>query len=337
MSMDRAGRFKQSTAFLHCGELFGNFDVLVCDRDITHAAKAVPFACHLRICPDCERRRSAELVAKYTPLLKDISEKDDRPGWSLKKLMVSTHYSLESDNAVEEYALAWQSLEAYFQLLFQWLLQRELSDAEKRRGRIDYSKHGLAMLVMAEYGGEGHKLHFHITGYFPWIDKHKSSELWQQATGGAGLITYIQKIDYHDVDDALREQIKYVTKFDELPPALAVKLLDVLDGKRRMRSYGIIRDAEKPESEAHICSICGSTVRIIFVRRYFERCKELNVAAEADIVAAAAAISLDLIPGNKAGEKWSHLARSDPPAAPTAQNMPLFDDVFTAKKPVRYD
>lgn len=334
--LDESQRFKQSTAWRACGTLMGNFDVLVCDGDVTHEARALPFTCKLRICPDCEHRRSAELVAKYTPVLKELAEKDDRPGWTLKKITVTTPYSLESPNAEAEYKQGFAAFEKFQQSLFQWHLQREMTPDEIRRGRIDYSPHGLGTFVSAEYGEEGRHLHFHMTGLMPWIDKHKSSEFLSEATGGDAFVTYVQGIKYHEVDDAVREQIKYITKFQDLPPELAVKLLKVLDGNRRFRTYGLVRDAEKPEPEVHVCNICGNPVRIVYVRRYFERCIARNVLPAPDILAAAADFYLDLKRGNKAGEKGAHLARGDPDPPPTAAELPGFDAVFTPKKPFQY-
>lgn len=334
--LDEAQRFKQSTNWRACGTLMGNFDVLVCDGDVAHEARALPATCKLRICPDCERAHSAELVAKYTPILKDLSEKDDRPGWSLKKIMVSTPWSLESDIAVEDFARGWKAFENFQQMLLQWHLQREMTPDEIRRGRLDYSKHGYGSLVSAEYGEDGHRLHFHMTAYLPWIDKKQSSELWKQATGGDAEITWVQGMKYHDIDDQLREQVKYITKFTKLSPELAVKLLAVVDGQHRIRTYGLVRGAEKPEPDVHVCNICGSPVRIVYVKRYFERCIERNVQPPPDILAAAADIYLDLKRGNKVGEAGSKLARDDPPDLPAATELPGFDAVFRTKKPFQY-
>lgn len=335
--LDQAQRFKQSTAWGLCGSLMGNFDVLVCDGDVTHEARALPYTCKLRICPDCERRRSAELVSQYTPILKDLAEKDERAGWSLKKITFGTRFSLEAENAQSEYAEGWACAEKFLQALMQWHLQREMTPDEIRRGRVDYSPHGVGFVISAEYGEEGRHLHFHLTGYLPWIDKRKSSDFLREATGGDAYVTYVQGIKYHEVEDAVREQIKYITKFQDLPAALAVKLLKVLDGKKRFRTYGLVRDAEKPEPDVHVCNICGNPVRIVYVRRYFERCIDRNVQPAPDILAAAADFYLDLKRGNKVGEASDKKARDDPDDLPTASELPGFDAVFTPKKPFRYD
>lgn len=332
-----AGRHSESLNFADCGTLFGNFNVAACDADPGHEVRALPFTCHLRYCPECERRHAAELVAKYTPVLKDLSENDGRAGWSLKKVELTTPFSLEADDAAALYQDAWEYFERWQQLLFQTILADEMSPAEKRRGRLDYSKHGIGSLASAEFGEHGHKLHFHILMYAPWIDKHLSSDLWREASDGIAEITYLRRIEYHDVDDAVREQVKYVTKFTELPPSLVIKLADVLDGSRRLRTYGLVRKAVKLEREPCQCATCSGIIRVMKVQEYFEICLERNLAIDPVILAAGRKVLLDLKPGNKTGEaKERPNARSDPDPPLKQLDMAVFNELLPPKKRFNY-
>lgn len=333
-----AGRHSESINFEDCGKLFGNFNVAACDADPGHEARALPFTCHLRYCPDCERRHAAGLVAKYTPVLKDLSENSDRAGWSLKKIELTTPYTLEGDDAEAAYQDAWEYFERWQQTILSRLLAQEMTMQEKRRGRLDYSKHGIGSLVSAEFGEDTHHLHFHILGFYPYLDKHLTSDVWLEATGGVASITYIRRIDYHNVDEAVREQVKYVTKFNSLPPALVIKLADVLDGSRRVRTYGLVRKAEKLEREPCQCKTCSAIIRVMKVREYFELVLAHNIAPAPEIFEAARQIFLDLKPGNKSGEVEStHLARSDPDPPAKQADLPLFDAVFDKNKRFRYE
>lgn len=335
--LNDASRWSESINFRECGHLYGNFQVLTCEADPTHEARALPFTCHLRYCPDCERRHSAELVAKYVPILKNISEQDDRPGWSLKKIVLTTPYNLAADSAAADFQTAWEAVERWQQLMLQHLLAFELTDGEKRRQRVDYTPHGYGSIISAEFGGESRFLHFHLLAYLPWLDKYKSSDLWLQASGGVANITYIAQVQYHDVDDQVREQVKYITKFMELPPAMVVKLADILDGSRRLRTYGTVRGAEKLEPEPHICAKCAGKVTIMRVTQYFIAVIGRNVAPDELILASARSIYLDLIPGIKSGEAGAHLARDDPDRSLAEQILPGFSDVQVKIKPFRYD
>lgn len=332
-----AGRWSESLNFEECGKLFGNFNVLACDADPGHDVRALPFTCHLRYCPDCERRHAAELVAKYTPILKDLSENSDRAGWSLKKIELTTPYSLEGDDAEAAYQDAWEYFERWQQMILSRLLAAEMTPQERRRGRLDYSKHGIGSLVSAEFGEENHHLHFHIIGFYPYLDKHLTSDVWLEASGGVASITYIRRIDYHGVDDAVREQVKYVTKFNSLPPALVLKLADVLDGSRRVRTYGLVRKAEKLEKQPCQCSTCSAILRVMKVREYFELVLAHNIVPDPEIFDAARQIFLDLKPGNKTGDGQSqHLPRNDPDPPARQADLPFLKDIAPQKPKFRY-
>lgn len=334
--LNTALRWTESINFRACGEFHGGCNVLVCENDPTHEVRALAFTCHLRYCPDCERRHQAKLVAKYTPILKDISEQDDRAGWSLKMIELTTPYALAADNAEQLYADGWEAFERWQQLMLQFLLQREMTSDEIRRGRIDYKQHGYGAMVSAEFGEKGRKLHFHILAYMPWLDKHKSSDLWLEASGGEAEITWISALKYHGVEDAVRETVKYVTKFQELPPALVVKLADVLDGARRVRTYGTVRGAVAPIQEAHVCMECASKLSIMRVREYFIACIERNTLPAPAIYSAAEHLYLDLKRGNKVGEAGEHLARDAPTEVLKQANLPFLDAIATRKKPFQY-
>lgn len=331
-----AGRWAESANFRDCGKLFGNFQVLVCQNDVAHEARALPFTCHLRYCPDCERRWQAKLVAKYVPALKEAAENSDRDSWSLKKIELTTPYSLLADNAAELFRDAWGHLERWLQLTFQFLLRNELTPAEKKRGRVELGDHGVGVLASVEFGENGLKLHFHILALMPFLGKHKSSDLWLQASGGTSSITYMRRIDYHDVDDAVKEQVKYVTKFSQLRPDLVVKLADVMEGQRRLRTWGVFRGAKKLDPVPCTCKACSSALELIRVREYFERIIVRNVEPDPVLLAAASSIYLEFKHGNKDGVGGQHLARSDIPDLPSDTKLPFFDDVPIKKKPFVY-
>lgn len=334
--LNDAQRWSESVNFEQCGSLFGNFQVVTCGDDVAHEVRAVPFTCHLRYCPDCEKRNQAKQVAKYTPVLKDLSENSDKPGWSLKKIELTTPYRLADDDAPALFQDAWDFFEHWLQLVCQHILKHELTPAEIRRQRVSYTAHGIGALAAAEFGEHGHRLHFHVLIYSPFIPKDKITDFWRQASGGECEINWIRKIDYHGVEDAVREQVKYVTKFSTLDPALVVKLADVLDGSRRLRTYGVVRGAPALDEEPHVCSECGGKLSLMRVREYFQRCIERNISPAADVSAAAAAILLDLKRGFNSGEGGAKLPRSDPDEQLQRTELPGFNDVFTPKKPTIY-
>lgn len=333
-----AGRWRESVDFRECGQLWGNFQVLVCSTDATHEARALPFTCHLRYCPDCERRHQGEMVARYTPVLKELAEEGTRDGdnWSLKKIVLTTPFPLDSPTAEADYQNAWEYFERWQQLMMQDLLQAEMTESEKRRGEILYTPHGYGSLVTAEYGEDGSKLHFHLTAYCPFMPKFKTAEKWLQASGGTCEVTDIRRIDYHDVENAIREQVKYVTKFSKLAPEMVIKLADILDGQRRVRTYGVVRGHAAAKAEPCTCAACSGKLTVIRVKEYIAIHEERNTEPDPVILAAAITVGLDLKHGNKTREAGVNLARSDIPEPAKQAELPFFNAIAKKKPDFRY-
>lgn len=326
----KAQRYGEANTFSICGQTFGNFQVAICDEHPEHDARIIPFTCHLRFCPDCERREQARKVARYVPILKELAEDNDHPNWTLKKLDLTTPFSLHDPDAEERYVEAWDYLEVMLQSMFLYLLRNELTAEEKRRQRVSYTKHGVGILAAAEFGESGHKLHFHLLMFSPYIAKHKITELWKDASGGTCEINWIRKIDYHGVEDAVKEQVKYVTKFQELPPALVPKLADVLDGSRRMRTYGVLRG--QPEIEVESLCDCGARVIVTNVMHYFRLMLDCNIEPQHDVLTAGLNLYLDLKHGNNSGDLPIQNARSDPDLPIKAVELPGFEQVERPKQ-----
>lgn len=313
--------------------------MVVCADDMTHEPRPLPDTCHLRYCPDCERRHQGELVAKYTPILKALCDEGSRDldNWRLKKITITTPFALEDATAEADYQKAWEYFEIWQQLMLIDLDGESMSPREKQRARYDYKPHGYGSIVTAEYGEDGHHLHFHITAYCPYMPKLKTSDKWLEASGGRCLVTDVRKIDYGNIEKAVREQVKYVTKFSKLPPALVIKLAEVLDGARRVRTYGVVRGAAAPAPEPSACPICESKRTLMRVETYLTYVLTHHIEPAEIVAAAAPQILLDLKRGIKVGERGSPQARDAIPDRPAAAELPHFADVQPKIKPFRYD
>lgn len=334
--LNDANRWTESNNFRHCGDMMGNFQVLVCADDPTHEAKAIPFTCHLRYCPDCAARRSAELAAKYVPILKELADDVDHPTWSLKKIVLTTPYSLLDPRAGEYLDDALKFVDRWLQLVFKFYCGDLMTADEKRRGRFDYTPHGVGGTISVEFGEKGYKLHFHILMLCPWMSQKQLCNLWLEATGGEASVTDIRAVAYGDVEQCVREMVKYVTKFNNLPPTLVVKLADVLDGVHRFKTFGVVRGAAAPEPEPTVCKHCSAKITVMLVSEYFRLMVERNVEPDAAIAAAGASIFLQFKRGNKVGEAGVHLARDAPTDVPEQVNLPFLDAIATRKKPFQY-
>lgn len=336
--LNSANRWSESINFRECGHLWGNFQVLTCADDPGHQARALPFTCHLRYCPECEHRNQARQVAKYTGALKAIADEGsrDEQSWRLKKITITTPYRLDDPHAPELFEEAWQAFERFQQSIMQELLQHEMKANELHSRRLNYKQHGYGALVNAEFGETGRHLHFHITAYCPFMPKDMITRNWLMASGGTCEVNDVRKVDYADVEDSIRETVKYVTKFSNLPPELVVNLADVLDGQHRMRVYGVFRGAKAEKPEPCACDVCASKLTIMRVTGYFEYVLAHNIEPDTLIASAGSLILLDLKRGNFVGKDGEKLARSDIPDTPEQLDLPVFDELKPTKKPFVY-
>jgi len=340
IALDRAALYREKNNFEDCGKFFGNFEVLICESDLQHSPKAIPFTCHQRFCPDCEHREQARKLARYIPAFKSLTDGDGRADYSLKKFELTTPYALDGMHDNRLLKQAWLFVEKTLQALFYKLLEHELDPVERKRKRIDYTRHGLGMLVQCEFGEHGQKLHFHILAFAPYIPKKLLTETWLDVTGGECEITWIKAIAHHDVEDAIAEVTKYVTKFSTLPPRLIPNLIAALHGTRRLRTYGVIRDCEVPEKVC-ACSICSSGLILIRVSEYFEKCAALSISPDEQIALIGRSFLLDLKHGNKTGVTESAdkagLVGIPPPDTPENFDQTLLPGFQTPRKRTNYE
>lgn len=336
-SLYLAGLGQDAIDFADCGRFMGNFQVVACESHTPHDVKAIPFHCHRRFCPDCERVQQATKVARYVPILQQIAERK-RPGWALKKIVLSTPYALNDPDGPALYRKAWKFFEQWQQLVYRFALSDELTPGEVRRGRVDYQKHDVGSLVSSEFGERGKKLHFHATMYLPYVGQERLAAMWQEASGGVCQVMWIKRIGRDQVQAELREQIKYITKFSELPPSLVPALVKVLDGSRRFRTYGIVRGQPVLEDRKCKCKICAGKMVLMKVTEYFELMDDMGEPPDANVeqLAEQSLIYLQFKPCNKAGEATidgQHLARSDPDSALHQMSLPSVDALI---KPFDY-
>lgn len=265
----KAGMDKDAEDYIRCsdpalsfwadqsGELpDGVIGVNACSADSTHPAKAVCPTCHKRYCCDCAHQQSARLLARYTPFIKGLVRDSDEV-YKLRHIVLTTPISLYHDDCRE------QMLELFNKIAY------ELWDILLGKGWRKDS----GVLIASDFGENGHKLHFHILAYCPYIDKEKITEAWLKVTGGLCEVNWIRlvKEDHeqeHTVDGAIAEILKYATKLWKrdktgkvvyLDPALVPVLARVLKGTRRVRSYGIFNGFVAVETP-HVCGACAAPI-----------------------------------------------------------------------------
>lgn len=262
-----------------------HYDVDVCIRNVEHAPRAVPYTCHLRVCPDCERREQARKLKRFIPAIHDLLTLG-KPGYTLKHVVLTTPYALADEDAPERFKSSWKALEKVLGRVFVTLLgdAGKLSAKEKRRKEVNLKSHGIGVLAASEFGEDGHKLHFHLMAYCPYIPINFLVEQWQQVTQGECKVSNIKKIDLEDVAGAVVEVSKYVTKFSELSPALVPALAKAIAGSRRLRTYGALYGIGKTETTACGCPLCSADRQLVSILTYLRRCEERGVSPDGTVI-----------------------------------------------------
>lgn len=270
----------------------------LCPNDVTHAPKAVPLHCGLRICPECARRESYRLLLAYLPKLTELlGENPDFPDYKLRKLVLTTPYELTkltAESFKEKQKLVKDFLDQYF---FEYFAARKrLSKAEIRSGRCNLKQHNIGGIQAAEFGERGKKLHWHILIYAPYMVKNDIWRVWETVTRGqctnvniSELKPSSDELQYAGADllEALQEIVKYSTKFTAIKAKDVPHLHKVLRGNRRFRAFGILYNSQiKHDKPSHVCETCSAEREHTTVSEWLHRCQIQSIPPDDEIVIA---------------------------------------------------
>lgn len=286
-ALSAKGFNKVGHEFKNCG---CSFFVDTCKKDISHSPKAVAINCGLRVCPECEARESDRKLKRYLPALQSLLHPNpDYPSHFLFKVTLTTPYllnDLTSTSFKEKQRFVSEFFETFF---YEYFLERgKLSKSEIRRQRCDLKKHGIGGICSAEFGERGHKLHWHLLVYAPFMPHDDVLRVWRAVTGGECKFARLNGIyaregvelkDGGDIIGAVQEIVKYSTKFAELSPVDVPTLYAVLKGNRRFKSFGVLYNNENLANEEldHTCEECHSEREKLTVGRYVTLCQNLNI------------------------------------------------------------
>lgn len=260
----KAGMDDIAERYLHCADpswsflIGGNGEipkevsgVNACSADASHPAQAVYPTCHLRFCCDCAHAQSARLLNRYVPFMKGLVRDGDEV-YKLRHIVLTTPIRLIDPSCREEMHELFNKLrDEFWDILLGKGWRKECG-----------------VLVATDFGEDGHKLHFHILVYCPWIDKDAITDAWLKVTGGLCEVNWIRLVDEdeHTVDKAVAEILKYAVKLWKvgkdgkiiyLDPKLIPVLAKVLQGTRRIRSYGLFNGFQV-EDKPHVCETCAA-------------------------------------------------------------------------------
>jgi len=231
--------------------------ILVCSGDHTHDAEVVAQTCDLRICPDCARRHSARLAARYTPRMIELMHQHHRT-YRFRLVTFTLPYSLEDGDIEARYDAGFEQV---YRVMNEMMLVK-CPDWKKEQGYV----------VASEFGSEGYKLHYHAIHYGQYLDQSELSRRWFTATNGEADIVDVRALflKSESLEKNVKEVFKYAVKFYSkdketrevkcIPANLIPALANVLDKTRRVRAYGVFFNIPEPKPEVHSCEACGSAM-----------------------------------------------------------------------------
>lgn len=229
--------------------------IYVCTGNHTHDAEIYAQTCDLRICPECARRHSARLVARYLPKMTELLHNHHRT------------YRFRLVTFTLPFALTDEDIQVKYKDGFKWV--ENVMSGLMAAKQPDWKKHQ-AFLSSAEFGEDGLKLHYHVIHYGQYLNQADLSRAWHKASCGAGYIVDVRAFPFKgkDPEQSLKEVLKYATKFSSkdkatgevkcIPAELMPVLARVLEKTRRIRAYGLFFGIPEPERPAHSCELCNS-------------------------------------------------------------------------------
>lgn len=226
--------------------------VWACGDNMTHPHVLMPDTCDCRTCPDCARRQTARLAETYVPRALEL-QNQNKPGFNLRHIILTTPYDLAAPDARERLD---ETFDAVMNIWDELLPPRWIDEQ--------------GILVSAEYGSQGKKLHFHVTHYGQYISQAELSAKWREATNSEAEITYVKSMvgmTAEETANKIIETVKYSVKFWKrdkngsvhyIEPELMPVLSTVLHKQRRIRSRGVFFNFDKPAKQPFCCSTCGA-------------------------------------------------------------------------------
>lgn len=248
--------------------------VYCCPENPRHRPVAVFDSCDDRFCPDCAKRETARLLARYMPKVRELLDAH-HPTYRFRKIVLTTPHDVREAWLVVQAEQSLTSKPARTAIRkARRTLQRYKTATWKTLDRLLPKgwRQDQGFFCYFEFGPHGHKLHFHILFYGQWIDNKRKNgyplaTAWQSVTGGECEVVYISGVKSEDVEHELAESLKYVVKFWKqdgdgntirLDPTLIPVLDEVIKGIRRGSGYGVFYKLPPAPARERQCSVCGA-------------------------------------------------------------------------------
>lgn len=281
-ALDRAAR-----AYVGCGLNFVYHECQPANRGAdVHSQLTARYCMLATICPDCARRDTGRLLARYAPRI--ASALVDVPDGLRLRLVTAglkPHGAEALTDAFDRCQPAFKSLlricfgvpvsarewKIYFQLAP--LTDREKLDAgtvakarkvRRARVRADLLRRGFGAIMASEFGERSMLAHCHALVLARFVEQRTLSRCWRLLTGDS----FVVDVRLAQLGDA-REVLKYAVKFTDRTPRQLAAIYRATCGRRRVEALGCFRGRCDLEAVAvwlrpkPMCEICGAPLRAV--------------------------------------------------------------------------
>lgn len=206
--------------------------------------------CETRVCPDCSARQAKRIRARVVTLMKAYPVTGSIRA---KEITLTVKTADRYHESVERITRA-------LPRLWKGFLWR---DAEGRRWHEAKRELGKKACVTGavcglEFGPRHGNVHVHMLYLGPYLVFEQLRAAWRKLVGEGSVFVCAAG----GARAAVTEVIKYMSDLKKLSGPRVVELYQFLEGKRRIRSYGVLRGVESTE-EADLalptCPTCGGT------------------------------------------------------------------------------
>jgi hypothetical protein len=265
--LDEAGLHKEADRWRKCNKP-GEGWFATCADDPTHYTGYIPYSCTLRICHRCAVKAAWKAAKRHAQIIETVIRKQWHKvkwGWRLRHVVLTSEFEI---NQTDDVMIVKRLLDATRDLVVAMWAEVE----------------GVGALAGCEIGEHGKRFHVHLLVWSQFIDEAEIKQMWNGLTGQTYVhIKVVGKAgDYRagNVGGVVGSAVWYCTKYvckeldesETFTPQELVKLLIVLRGRRRVRSWLAFNGVKTEPEPKRCCPVCGG--RLAYTEeRYFQEQK----------------------------------------------------------------